>query len=216
MPLRRHYRPRTVEIGVDEAGRGCLAGPVTAAAVVLYPGRRSPRDLDDSKAVAPERRAELRTWIEANALAWHVGWASPAEVDAENILQATMTAMHRAVDGCRRNLLAALSAQAAHLPVGFAERPTALLIDGHYFRVYPGVPHACQVKGDARFQSIAAASVLAKTHRDARMLALHAEYPGYAWDSNKGYGTPPHRRGIAELGGTPHHRYSFAPLKGSK
>ena len=213
--LRRHYRARNIEIGVDEAGRGCLAGPVTAAAVVLSPGRRSPRDLDDSKAIEPARREELRAWIEANALAWAVGWASPAEIDDENILQATMTAMHRAVDGCRQNLQAALHREAHALPAGFAARPTALLVDGHYFRPYPGLTHDCQIKGDARFQSIAAASVLAKTHRDAHMRALHGRYPAYAWDSNKGYGTPPHRRAIAEMGGTPEHRWTFAPLRGT-
>ena len=207
MPLRRHLRPGRLEIGVDEAGRGCLAGPVTAAAVVLYPGRRSPRDLDDSKLTDAARREELRRWIEANALAWAVGWASPAEIDAENILQASMTAMHRAIDGCRQNLRDALR------NAGFAARPHALLIDGHYFRPYPGVEHSCQVGGDARFQAIAAASVLAKTHRDARMRELHARHPEYAWDSNKGYPTPPHRRALAEHGVTEWHRRSFGPVR---
>ena len=219
MPLRRHLRPGHLEIGVDEAGRGCLAGPVTAAAVVLYPGHRSPRDLDDSKATDAARREELRHWIEANALAWAVGWASPAEIDAENILQASMTAMHRAIDGCRQNLRDALCSDRAPLsapgalPAGFADRPHALLIDGHYFRPYPGLEHSCQVKGDARFQAIAAASVLAKTHRDERMRELHARHPEYAWDSNKGYPTPPHRRALAAHGVTEWHRRSFAPVR---
>ena len=219
MPLRRHLRPGRLEIGVDEAGRGCLAGPVTAAAVVLFPGRRSPRDLDDSKATDAARRGELRAWIEANALAWAVGWASPAEIDAENILQASMTAMHRAIDGCRQNLQAALRDAAGptggsrDLPAALAARPRALLIDGHYFRPYPGLEHSCEVKGDARFQAIAAASVLAKTHRDERMRALHDEHPAYAWDSNKGYPTPPHRRALAEHGVTVWHRRSFGPVR---
>ena len=207
MSLRRHLRPGRIEIGVDEAGRGCLAGPVTAAAVVLFPGRRSPRALNDSKAVDEAGREVLRHWVERNALAWGVGWASAEEVDAENVLQATMTAMHRAVAGCRQNLLIAL--REATLPMGFAERPAALLIDGNYFRPYPDLAHSCQVKGDGRFQSIAAASILAKTHRDQLMRGLHAEHPHYYWDTNKGYGTPPHRRAIAEHGPTAWHRRSF-------
>ncbi len=217
MPLLRYYRSGAFEVGVDEAGRGCLAGPVTAAAVLLYPGRRSPADLNDSKQVPGPRRDELRAWIEARSLGWGVGWATAAEIDTENILQATMTAMHRAIDGLRQNLVTRLrdGAVAADLPAGFAERllspesPLSLLIDGHYFRPYPGVPHVCQTRGDARFQSIAAASVLAKTHRDDMMRALHAEHPAYAWDSNKGYGTPPHCRAIAEFGPTVWHRRSF-------
>lgn len=211
MPLRRCYRPRTIEIGVDEAGRGCLAGPVTAGAVILFPGRRSPADLNDSKQLNPDRRDELRGWIEANALAWGVGWASPEEIDAENILQATMTAMHRAIDGLRQNLadVCADPGRSVRLPTGFAERPLALLIDGHYFRPYPGLGHTCQTKGDARFQSIAAASILAKTHRDALMQQLHRQHPHYAWGSNKGYGTPPHRRAIDTHGLSDHHRRSF-------
>ena len=213
MPLRRHLRRGRIEIGVDEAGRGCLAGPVTAAAVVLHPGRRSPRDLDDSKATDEARRGELRAWIETHALAWAVGWASPAEIDAENILQASMTAMHRAVDGCRQNLQTALRAAGPALPPGYAARAVALLIDGHYFRPYPGLPHDCEIKGDTRFQAIAAASVLAKTHRDERMRTLHAAHPQYAWDSNKGYPTPPHRRALVEYGVTEWHRRSFAPVR---
>ncbi len=223
MHLRRHYRPGAIEIGVDEAGRGCLAGPVTAAAVLLWPGRHSPRDLNDSKQVFPERRDEMRTWIEANALAWSVGWASAQEIDTENILQATMTAMHRAVDGLRQNLLLQLEDPMIRdsLPGGFAERlmttapqPLSLLIDGHYFRPYPALKHVCLKKGDARFQSIAAASILAKTHRDALMRSLHVRHPQYAWDSNKGYGTPPHLRGIATHGPTEWHRRSFRGASG--
>ena len=206
MPLRRHRRPARLEIGLDEAGRGCLAGPLAAGAVVLAPGRRSPRDLDDSKRLDPARREELRAWIEANALAWAVAWASPAEIDAENVLQATMTAMHRAVDAVRARLDAALATGrwARH-----ADAPRALLVDGHYFRPYPGLPHDCERGGDGRFQAIAAASVLAKTHRDARMRELDAAHPQYAWASNKGYPTPPHTRALREHGASPWHRRSF-------
>ena len=206
MPLRRCLRPRALEIGLDEAGRGCLAGPVTAAAVVLAPGRRSPRDLDDSKRLEPARREELRHWVEANALAWAVGWCSPAEIDAENILQASMTAMHRALD----RLAPKLATRLAEARFGsLAAKPVLHLVDGHYWRPYGAVAYSCQKRGDARFQSIAAASVLAKTHRDERMRALDAEYPHYAWASNKGYPTPPHQRGLREHGPSPHHRRSF-------
>lgn len=198
MPLRRHLRPGRPEIGLDEAGRGCLAGPVTAAAVLLRPGRRSPRDLNDSKQLTPERRDELRAWIEAHALAWGVGWATPAEVDAENVLQATMTAMHRALD--------ALSRKLDRDP---DRAPPHLLVDGHYFRTYPGHAHSCLVRGDERFQAIAAASVLAKTHRDERMRTLDAEHPGYGWAGNKGYPTRQHQRALTALGPSPAHRRSF-------
>ena len=204
MPLRRTRRPGHLEIGLDEAGRGCLAGPVYAAAVVLAPGKRSPRDLNDSKQLTPQRREELRAWIEEHALAWAVGRASPAEIDRENVLQATMTAMHRALD----QVHASLTARSAADP-NLAARPRLLLVDGHYFRSYPGYTHVCERKGDERFQSIAAASVLAKTHRDARMRALDGEFPAYAWASNKGYPTPPHQRALREHGPSEHHRRSF-------
>ena len=206
MALRRHRRPGRLEIGLDEAGRGCLAGPLAVGAVVLAPGRRSPRDLDDSKRVEPGRRGELRAWIEAHALAWAVAWASPGEIDEENVLQATMSAMHRAVDAVGARLDAALATERW---AAYANTPRALLVDGHYFRPYPGLAHDCEKGGDGRFQAIAAASVLAKTHRDARMLELDAEYPAYAWASNKGYPTPPHQRALRERGPTPWHRRSF-------
>lgn len=206
MPLARHRRRGRLEIGLDEAGRGCLAGPLAVGAVVLAPGKRSPRDLDDSKRLTPERREGLRAWVEANALAWAVAWASPAEIDAENVLQATVSAMHRAVDDVRARLAARLREPRWS---AFAKTPHALLVDGHYFHPYPGVEHSCEVGGDGRFQAIAAASVLAKTHRDARMRALDAEYPAYAWASNKGYPTPPHQRALREHGPCPYHRRSF-------
>ena len=206
MALRRCFRPGTLEIGLDEAGRGCLAGPVTAAAVVLTPGRRSPRDLNDSKLIEPARREELRTWVEANALAWAVGWCTPAEIDAENILQATMTAMHKALDELSRKLAERLREPAFG---SLSAKPVLHLVDGHYWRPYGAVAYSCQKMGDGRFQSIAAASILAKTHRDEHMRALHAAHPAYAWDSNKGYATPPHQRALTTHGPTVHHRRSF-------
>jgi len=208
MPLRRQYRPKTIEIGLDEAGRGCLAGPVTAAAVVLMPGKRSPSDLNDSKQIAAPRREELRTWVEENSLAWAVGWCSPKEIDEENILQASMSAMHKALDQLSLKLIQQLS-EYENLPAGFAERPKLLLVDGHYWRDYKGMDYSCQKKGDGRFQSIAAASILAKTYRDEKMQALHKQYPAYSWDTNKGYGTPPHQRALNAHGPTPWHRRSF-------
>lgn len=178
-----------IEAGVDEAGRGCIAGPVTAAAVILPPDFRHPL-LNDSKQLSAETRQALRVVIEQEALAWAVCFVDQARIDQINILQATFEAMHGAVD------LLAL-------------RPDFLLIDGNRFRPYPGIPHSCQVKGDARFLSIAAASVLAKTHRDAQMQALAVQYPGYGWEQNAGYPTAAHRRAVAALGPTPLHRMSF-------
>ena len=206
MPLRRQRWPGTLEVGLDEAGRGCLAGPVTVGAVALAPGRRSPRDLDDSKRVEPARREELRAWIEANALAWAVEHAGPAEIDRDNILQATVSAMHRAA----ARVLAALPTRLAAVGrADLAARPAHLLVDGHYFRPYPGIRHTCERRGDGRFQSVAAASILAKTHRDERMRELAAAHPAYDWASNKGYPTPPHQRALREHGPSPWHRRSF-------
>jgi len=208
MPRRRQFRPKTTEIGLEEAGRGCLAGPVTAAAVVLMPGKRSPSDLNDSKQIAAPRREELRAWIEANSLAWAVGWCSPEEIDEENILQASMSAMHKALDQLSLKLDLRLR-KLEHLPAGFAERPKLLLVDGHYWRAYKDMDYSCQKKGDGRFQSIAAASILAKTYRDEKMLALHELHPEYSWNTNKGYGTPPHQRALNAHGPTSWHRRSF-------
>lgn len=204
--LRRHRRRGRLEIGLDEAGRGCLAGPLAVGAVVLAPGRRSPRDLDDSKRLDPARRDELRAWIEESALAWAVAWASPAEIDAENVLQATVSAMHRAVDAVQPRLDAALAEPAW---AAYAKTPRALLVDGHYFRPHADLPHDCERGGDGRFQAIAAASILAKTHRDARMRELDAAFPAYAWASNKGYPTPPHQRALRAYGPCAWHRRSF-------
>lgn len=182
------------EAGVDEAGRGCLAGPVCAAAVVLPPGYAHP-GLNDSKQLSPARREALRADIERDALAWAVGWASPDEIDRLNILQATFLAMHRALDG-------------------LALSPGFIIVDGNRFRPWRDVPWATLVKGDARYLSIAAASILAKTSRDAFMRRLHADYPQYGWDRNAGYPTAAHRAAIRREGASPWHRRSFRLLPG--
>lgn len=191
--LAAYHTAGLIEAGCDEAGRGCLAGPVVAAAVIL-PARLRLPGLDDSKKLTHERRASLRPLIEERALAWAVAMVGPAEIDAINILNASFLAMHRAI--------AAL---------GFA--PQQLLIDGNRFNAYPDIPHVCLVKGDARFRSIAAASVLAKTHRDALMEKLHAQHPAYNWAVNKGYPTTDHREAIAREGTTALHRMTFRLLK---
>ena len=180
------------EAGCDEAGRGCLAGPVFAAAVLLPPGYDNPA-LNDSKKLSAAARTSLRQTIEAEALAWAVASYSPAEIDAVNIFQASYRAMHRAVE-----------------QLGVA--PEHLLIDGKFFLPHPRLPHTCVIKGDGRFQSIAAAGILAKTHRDEYMQRLHEQYPQYGWNTNAGYPTKAHRSAIALHGPTPHHRRSFKLL----
>ena len=178
-----------IEAGCDEAGRGCLAGAVYAAAVILPPDFRNEL-LNDSKQLTERQRYDLRPVIQREALAWAVGVVSPQEIDEINILNASFLAMHRAVDALK-------------------VRPQHLLIDGNRFRPYSGIPHTIVVKGDGKYLSIAAASVLAKTYRDDYMLRLHAEYPDYGWDRNKGYPTREHRAAIALHGTTPYHRRSF-------
>ena len=180
------------EAGLDEAGRGCLAGPVFAAAVILPPGFNPPF-LNDSKQLTARRRTALRAAICTEAVAWAVGEASVAEIEAINIAQASYLAMHRAV--------AALAVPAAHL-----------LVDGNRFRPYPGLPHTCAVGGDGRFRHIAAASILAKTFRDERMACLAEEFPAYGWAQNAGYPTAAHRAALRAHGPTPHHRLSFRLL----
>ncbi|GAA4463167.1 ribonuclease HII [Nemorincola caseinilytica] len=189
--LKLNYTKDLVEAGCDEAGRGCLAGPVFAAAVILPAGFHHPL-LNDSKQVTEAHRNELRPIIEHEALAWAVAMSDAAEIDRINILKASFSAMHQAID--------ALTA-----------RPQLLLIDGHIFPPYFGISHKCIVKGDAEYASIAAASILAKTHRDEYMMRIHTEYPHYRWNDNKGYGTPAHLRGIEQHGITSYHRRSFAP-----
>lgn len=188
--LHTHYQLELAEAGIDEAGRGCYAGPVFAAAVILPPGFFHPL-LNDSKKLTPEQRNTLRTVIEKEALAWKVAQSSEDEIDEINILQATYRAMHRALDGL-------------HLRPGF------LIVDGNRFKPYKRTPYACIVKGDGLYASIAAASILAKTWRDEYMCALHGQFPHYGWKENKGYGTLRHRRAIETHGLCRHHRKSFA------
>lgn len=191
--LRAHFSPLgLMECGCDEAGRGCLAGPVVAAAVIL-PERFAHPLLNDSKQLTESQRELLRPIIEAEALSWGIGVCSPEEIDQLNILQASITAMHRAIDQ-------------------LVLSPELLLIDGNRFRPYPGIPHECIVKGDATYRSIAAASILAKTERDRMMLELAQLYPGYGFAEHKGYPTPQHRAALAELGPSPVHRLSFRLL----
>ena len=189
--LLRCYNSSCVEAGLDEAGRGCLAGPVVASAVILPPDYESEL-LNDSKQLSREDRNFLRREIEDVALAWAVASASNEEIDRINILQASFLAMHRAVD---------------RLPP--LHTPDHLLIDGNRFTPYPMIPHTCVVKGDARYMAIAAASVLAKTHRDEIMENLAREFPQYHWEQNAGYPTIFHRKAILEHGYTPYHRRTF-------
>ncbi|MGN0211695.1 MAG: ribonuclease HII [Muribaculaceae bacterium] len=181
-----------IEAGCDEAGRGCLAGPVTAAAVILPPDF-SNELLNDSKQLTEHQRDILRPIIESEAIAWGVAFVSPQEIDEINILKASFLAMHRAIDS-------------------LTVRPEALLIDGNRFIPYGDIPHTCIVKGDGKMMSIAAASILAKTHRDEYMRRIATEYPQYGWEGNKGYPTPAHRAAIAQYGATPHHRATFRLL----
>jgi len=190
--LKRYYKRGALEAGCDEAGRGCLAGPVVAASVIL-PAKFNHPLLNDSKQLTQRQRDLLRPLIEAESLAWGVGIVSVQEIDEINILNASFLAMHRAVDQMEL-------------------RPELLLIDGNRFNAYAGIPHACIIKGDALFRSIAAASILAKTHRDEIMEGLHALHSNYKWSSNKGYPTQVHRNAIREFGATLHHRMSFTLL----
>lgn len=181
--------PGRMEAGCDEAGRGCLAGPVFAAAVIL-PDDFYCTGLNDSKQLSEKERNKLRTIIEENALCYAVESCSPEEIDKMNILWASVKAMHRALEK-------------------LAIRPAHILVDGNRFRPYGDIPYTCVVGGDAKYQSIAAASVLAKTYRDAYMDELHKKYPPYDWCRNKGYPTKKHREAICLYGITPHHRKSF-------
>jgi len=187
--VKKFFQKELVEAGCDEAGRGCLAGPVFAAAVILPPGFRHPL-LNDSKQVTEEDRNKLRPVIERKAIAWAVAMVDHTEIDRINILKASFKAMHMAIDQLHT-------------------RPGLLLIDGHIFSPYFGIVHQCVVQGDAIYSSIAAASILAKTHRDEYMLRLHNEHPHYGWNENKGYGTAHHRKQISEIGLSPYHRRTF-------
>ena len=187
--LRPFLQDCRIEAGCDEAGRGCLAGPVFAAAVIL-PDQFNHPLLNDSKQLTEHQRNTLRPIIEQEALAWCVGVVTATEIDEINILNASILAMHRALDG-------------------LGIRPEAILVDGNRFKPYHDIPSTCIVKGDATYRSIAAASILAKTHRDEFMDRIAAEYPQYAWDKNKGYPTKAHRQAIEQTGPSPYHRMSF-------
>ncbi len=187
--------PGIVEAGCDEAGRGCLCGPVVCAAVILPSGYINP-DLDDSKRLTARRREALREVIMRDALAWAVVEVGPEEIDRINILNASIEGMRRALDS-------------------LTVTPEHVLVDGNRFKPWRDVPYTTVVHGDATYMSIAAASILAKTHRDALMGRLAAEYPGYGWERNMGYPTPEHKTAIIRLGLTPHHRRSYAPCQPS-
>ena len=192
MSLSPFFQEHILEAGCDEAGRGCLAGPVVAAAVIL-PNDFKNNILNDSKQLSQKKREALRPIIEKEAIAWAVGVVSHTEIDEINILNASFLAMTRAVNQLQT-------------------KPEHLLIDGNRFKTDLDIPFTCMVKGDARFMSIAAASILAKTYRDDIMQNLHHEFPNYSWNKNKGYPTKLHREAIKEFGATPHHRMSFTLL----
>ncbi len=188
--LESHYYDKgIIEAGCDEAGRGCLAGSVYAAAVILPEDYQNP-NLNDSKKITAKKRYALREQIQNDAIAWAVGIVTPEEIDKINILHASFLAMHRAID---------------QLKIA----PQALIIDGNHFDPYKDLPYTCIIKGDGKYQAIAAASILAKTYRDDYMDALAKEYPYYDWQSNKGYPTKKHRMGIREHGISPYHRKSY-------
>jgi len=189
MALYPFLKTGILEAGCDEAGRGCLAGPVVAAAVILDARKDYPL-LNDSKKLTPKSRETLREIIENEAMAWAVGFVSSAEIDQINILQASFLAMHRALDK-------------------LTVVPEHLLIDGNRFKAYKNIPHQCIIRGDGLYQSIAAASILAKTHRDAYMREANEQFPNYAWNQNKGYPTKAHKNAIANHGLSPLHRLTF-------
>ncbi len=187
--LKVSFSERIPEAGCDEAGRGCPAGPVYAAAVILHP-EKPVEGLNDSKKLSEKKRVELRKEIEQKALAWAVASIDNKEIDKINILNASILAMHRALEKLKTE-------------------PAFIITDGNRFKPFGKIPYQCIIKGDGKYQSIAAASVLAKTHRDEFMLGLHKAYPNYGWDRNKGYATREHRNAIGEYGLTPYHRLSF-------
>lgn len=191
-PLKSRFQDILIEAGIDEAGRGCLAGPVVAAAVILPQGFNDP-EMNDSKQLTALQRDRICERIKKDALAWAIGVIDNVQIDEINILQATYCAMHKAVSQ-------------------LFQRPELLLVDGNRFKPYPRIQHLCVIKGDGKFQSIAAASILAKTHRDMLMQEMHLVYPRYGWNHNKGYPTKYHRQAIKEIGVSPHHRITFQLL----
>ena len=186
------FKEDTIEAGCDEAGRGCLAGPVVAAAVILPKNYTHPL-LNDSKKITEKRRYELRKEIEESAIAYAVGILDNNKIDEINILKASIMAMHKALDSLKI-------------------KPEHIIIDGNKFYKYGSIPHQCIIKGDSKYYSIAAASILAKTYRDDIMNELHQQYPKYNWKKNKGYPTKEHRQAIKEIGTTPFHRMTFKLL----
>ena len=188
----KHYQSKQVIAGCDEAGRGCLAGPVVAAAVIL-PKKFNNNILNDSKVLSEKKRGLLKPIIEKEAISWAVGIVSPKEIDKINILNASFLSMHRAIEKLNT-------------------KTELLIIDGNRFNLYPNTKHECIIKGDGKYLSIAAASVLAKTYRDDIMKELDKKHPNYFWKNNKGYPTKQHRKAIAEFGSTKHHRKSFKLL----
>lgn len=191
--LKTQYKPKLLEAGCDEAGRGCLAGPVTAAAVIL-PHNFSCKLLNDSKQLSNKKRYELRKIIEQEAIAYAVAFVDHQKIDKINILHASILAMHQALDGLKTI-------------------PQHIIVDGNKFKPYRKIPHQTIVKGDGKYLNIAAASILAKTYRDDFMFNLHQQYSHYGWDKNKGYPTKKHREGIRKHGITPYHRMSFKLLE---
>jgi ribonuclease HII len=192
MPLPLCLHTDLIEAGTDEAGRGCLAGPVVAAAVILSKDT-SIEGLNDSKKLTEKQRDILRIEIENKALAYGVAFVFQEEIDQINILRASITAMHRALEQLKI-------------------KPDFIIVDGNKFVNYQNIPHETVVKGDGKYQNIAAASILAKTYRDAYMLKIHADFPHYGWDKNKGYPTKDHRNSLVNYGSCPHHRKSFRLL----
>jgi ribonuclease HII len=189
MMLLSTYQQEFIEAGCDEAGRGCLAGPVSAAAVIL-PNDFHLEGLNDSKKLTHQQREKLRPIIEKEAVAWAVAFVDHEEIDQINILNASFLAMHRAIEKLQL-------------------QPQYLVIDGNRFKAYPQIPHSCIIKGDGKYLNIAAASILAKTHRDEYMANLHQDFPAYNWQQNKGYPTIAHRKAVMEIGLSPFHRKTF-------
>jgi len=181
-----------IEAGCDEVGRGCLAGPVVASAVIL-PKDYFHSELNDSKQLSEKQRTEIVEQVKKDAISWAIGVASPKEIDEINILNASYLAMHRAIDQLK-------------------VKPEHLLIDGNRYKAHNDIPFDCIIKGDSKYFSIAAASVIAKTYRDDLMKELSKEFPDYSWETNVGYPTKAHREGIKSVGATPHHRMSFQLL----
>jgi ribonuclease HII len=194
--LKPFLNSKLIEAGTDEAGRGCLSGPVCAAAVILPNDFYHPL-LNDSKQISEKNRNKLRPIIESEAISWAVAWASPKEIDKINILKASILSMHRAISKLNKI-------------------PEFILVDGNKFYPYEKIPHQCVIKGDSIYASIAAASILAKTHRDEYMENMSSKYPEYHWNKNKGYPTALHRKIIQELGTTPLHRKSFQLIRQSE